>query len=332
MTKLSMTRHLLAPLGLALLLAGLNSTAQAQALPQAGQVGREGQAVVPPRETNPITVSPLIPPAPATAVASVSVKVSSFKFVGNNSIRDSELQKVVAASVDQALDLAGLDQVASKVSRYYRSKGYTVATAYLPPQQSLDGAIQIAVIEGQYGNVNLKNSSSVSTPLLQRYIANNLCEGIKPADCKASLIQDIELERAVLLIKDLPGISAVSSLKPGAATGTSDLEMDVKDMRASTYSIGFDNYGSKVTGVVRLNASAEYNNPNNNGDQLTLGLTTTGKLSNTGSIGYSFPVGYAGGRMGLAFARGHYRLGDSLANLGSLVCTPSPAPSTAACT
>lgn len=309
MINTNVPRHLLAPLSLALFMAGLQGNAWSQALPPAGQVGKEGQAIVPPRETSPVVVAPVA--APASAVAAVSVKVSGFKFVGNKAISDAELQTVVADSVDQTLGFAALDQIAAKVSRHYRRKGYTVATAYLPPQQSKDGSIQIAIIEGQYGEIKLDNKSAVESPLILRLVANSVCDGVQSADCKASSIEDAGIERAVLLVKDLPGIAAASSLKPGVAVGTSDLEIRVKDVQSGAYSVGLDNFGSKATGVIRWNASAEFNNPTGAGDQLTMGLSTTGK-SNTGSVGYSLPVGYGGGRMGLAFARGQYRLGGGM--------------------
>ena len=285
----------------------LTSTAAwSQALPAAGQQ----PAGVPARDGATVQISPMATSALASAATAVSVDVAGFKFVGNRSVPGVLLESQLTEFVGKKLDLAGLDKAADRISRFYRAKGYTVARAYLPPQHSADGVIQIAVIEGQYSAINLKNASSISNDRLQKTMAANICDGAMVDNCKGQNIQDKGLERAVLLIKDLPGVTATANLKPGAAVGTSDLDMTVTNTKTRAYNIGIDNYGAKSTGEVRLNASADLNNLAGDGDQLSLGLaTTTAKGSNTGSIAYSAPFGYNGTRLGVAAARSQYRLG-----------------------
>jgi hemolysin activation/secretion protein len=284
--------------------------AWSQALPPTGQVGRDTLPAVPPREANPIAA-----PAPNAGSsnansATVSVVVKAFTFTGNTSISTEELQAVVAPSLNQQLDLAGLDKVADLVSRHYRTKGYTVARAYLPAQQSANGSIELAVIEGRYGAVNLKNGSEVSDERLRLTLVNNLCDTKDGKDCIGKVVTDAGLERAVLLIKDLPGTTIAASLKPGKALGTSDLDLDAKLVKREAYSLGFDNYGTPATGVVRLNANAEINNLSKNGDTIGLGISTTNSFNTkTGSLSYSLPVGYLGQRAGVAFSRSQYVLG-----------------------
>lgn len=262
------------------------------------------------KEANPIT-APALPSAAAQGSSAVTVTVSAFTFTGNASINTEELQSIVAPSLNQKLDFAGLDKVADSVSRYYRSKGFTVARAYLPAQQSAGGVIQIAVIEGRYGAVNIKNGTAISDERLRLTVANNLCEVKDGKDCVGKIIQDKGLERAVLLLKDLPGITSTASLKPGQAIGTSDLDVETKITKNNAFSLGFDNYGAPSTGVTRLNASVDMNNlGKSGGDQLSLGIATTNTAdTKTGSASYSLPAGYDGQRVGIAFARSQYRLG-----------------------
>jgi hemolysin activation/secretion protein len=290
-----------------------------QTLPQAGQVGKDSLPNVQiPRDVNPI-VAPALPSAAAASSSAASVSVSAFTFTGNTNISSEELQTVVASSLNQQLDFNGLDRVADSVSRYYRTKGYTVARAYLPPQQSAGGVIQISVIEGRYGAVNVKNGTSVSDERLRLTVANNLCDLSDGKDCIGKNIQDAGLERAILLLKDLPGVTATASLKPGQAVGTSDLDIETKVTKDAAYSLGYDNYGTPSTGVNRINASADFNNLGaSGGDQLSLGIaTTTTTKTKTGSASYSLPVGYEGQRVGVAFARSQYVLGAGFSATGT---------------
>jgi hemolysin activation/secretion protein len=296
------------PTLIAALCASAVSGVWSQTLPAAGQIE---QPLAPTQGVSPVTRTE-VSSAQAAPGSSASVLVSGFTFTGNSAISSEELTQLVQSSLNQKLDLAGLDQVTDRVSRHYRSKGFAVARAYLPPQESADGTIRIAIIEGQFDQVKIKNTSSVNTDRLSKMVAANLCDdnGTDATGCKGSLVEDAGLERTVLLLKDLPGTTAAANIKPGSAVGTTDFEVEVKTLRSALYSVGLDNYGSTATGKIRLNAGADFYNLSNNGDTLSLGFASTVKQgSNTGSIAYSLPAGYSGARMGVALARSQYRLG-----------------------
>jgi hemolysin activation/secretion protein len=277
-----------------------------QALPAAGPLGQ----TTAPLGGSPISRTPAAAPAVREASA-VDVVVAKFTFTGNDTIPSEVLAQLVIDKLGQRLDLAGLDQVADRISRHYRTQGFTVARAYLPPQQITEGSVTIAVTEGLYGQINLQNSSQIDASRLSKTIAANLCAGAIGSDCKGTTVQDAGLERAVLILKDLPGTTATANIKPGKLVGTTDLDVAVKTIKSEAYSVGLDNYGSASTGKVRVNANADLHNLNNNGDTLSLGYATTLKRStNTGSIAYSLPAGYSGARVGVALARGQYRLGQ----------------------
>ncbi len=281
-----------------------------QALPQAGQVNKDAELIVPAREANPITNSSPLPAPRESLPNAVSVLIKGFKFNGNVALRTEELQALVSASVDKKLDFAALDRLTDGISRHYRALGYTVGRAYLPAQQSTDGIIQINIIEGHFSAINIKNTSAINTDRLEQTIANNLCSVGNDKDCVGKFITDKGLERAILLIKDLPGVTAASNLKPGTVTGTSELDVEIRGTKPNAYTIGFDNFGSQSTGVIRVNASADLNNLRHMGDQLSLALsTTTMTATKTGSASYSLPAGYEGQRIGFSFAKTQYRLG-----------------------
>jgi len=288
-------------------LAGLGTLeASAQTLPAVNNQGTPSTIPVP--NASIVHATPL--PALTTAAGKALIVVKRFGISGNTAISTEELQNVIADSIGKTLDFEALDQVADKISRYYRSKGYTVARAYLPAQQSSEGVIQIAIIEGRYSKINLTNSSEVSNDRINQTLIHNLCDTSDGKDCTGKLIQDKGLERAILLVKDLPGATATANLKPGKDVGTSDLDVSTITTKSNIYSLGFDNFGAPSTGITRLNASVDINNLSNNADQLSLGIATTSKTqTKTGSITYSLPVGYDGQRLGVSFSRNQYRLG-----------------------
>lgn len=172
-------------------------------------------------------------------------------------------------------------------------------------------------IASQQMTIQLKNTSRVPSEHLGQLVAKNLCPawvnaGVKTEVdvlCAGQRIQGADQERAILLVKDLPGVSAVGHFKPATAHTPSTLDLVVRAEKP-VYSIGLDNYGSEATGKTRLNTSADFANLYGNGDQLSLGVSsafTHGAM--TGGASYSLPVGFSGMRAGMALARSHYRLG-----------------------
>jgi hemolysin activation/secretion protein len=296
-----------------LALQAVSLTVFAQQLPPLAFPSTEPAPGVPAKGASPVQITTTPGVISANQVEAIAVEVKGFTFTGNVTYPAEKLQVLIADEINKAHNLASLDRVAERVTQFYRTEGFSVARAYLPPQQSADGTIRIAIVEGRYDHIVLKNNSSITDDFLRKIVARNLCETPSLSEredaCRDRRVRDKGLERSVLLLKDLQGITATAAMGPGERIGTSNLEITATDVRKQLYSLSADNYGSSSTGKIRFNGSAEYYNLRHTGDTLTLGVSTTGKGSNTGSIGYSEALGYTGLRVGVAFARGHYRLG-----------------------
>jgi hemolysin activation/secretion protein len=194
--------------------------------------------------------------------------------------------------------------MATKIADYYRSSGYFVAQAYLPPQDIKDGSVTIAVLEGKYGNVTLRNETNLSDGL-----AGGLLGGINRGDTIA-----IEpLENRLLLLSDLPGVKVGSTLVPGDSVGTSDLIVNVTPGRRVTGSVEFDNAGNRYTGEYRLGATVNFNNLAGLGDVLSIRGLTTGEGLNYGRASYQLQLGRA--TVGVAYSALEYELGKEFAPL-----------------
>ncbi len=204
----------------------------------------------------------------------------------------------------QALSLADLHALAARVTQHYRAAGYFLAQAYLPPQDIRDGQVTISVLEGQYGDVQLRNRSEVSQRLL-----DGLLQGVKTGD----VVTLAPLERGLLLLSDLPGVAVRSTLTPGASVGASDLIVEVDPAQRFTGSVEADNHGSRYTGSQRVGATVNVNNLAGVGDVLTLRALSTGRQLNYGRLAYQVQVG--AGRVGTSYADMNYALGREFESL-----------------
>lgn len=283
----------------------------AQQRPDAGQVleqNREPLRIPPPAESvvpRPAEPKPALPVSPQ-----LRVLVKEFTFTGNTIYSDDQLRAVTKEFLNKELDFEGLNDAATAVRAYYRSRGYFLAQAYLPQQAIRNGVVQIGVIEGRIGQVELekKPSVTISDRLLAGIVATHLKQG--------EIITETGLERPLLLINDLPGAQVTSEIRPSRTIGAADLRVNVDQVQDRFNGfVDADNYGNRFTGEYRIGANLNWNSPLHYGDQATF----RGFVSDEGMwftrFAYLVPVGYYGTRLGASYSKFEYELSKDFASL-----------------
>ena len=281
----------------------------AQALPNAGSSLRESQQsapVLPPPATGTIEVAPDAQ-TPLPAVDAMRFQVNAFRVSGNQVFDSVVLLTLVQDVTGGERSLDQIEQAASRITAYYREHGYLVARAYVPAQDIKDGVVEIAVLEGRYGEVRLDNRSGVADAIVQRYVTPQRL---------GEAVSDAALERAILLIQDTTrAAQAGGNLQPGATPGSTDLTLTVGPAPALSARLEADNYGVRNTGRNRIGGALQWNNPSGNGDRLDVRLFSTTIGQDYGRLGYSIAVGGDGARLGLAYAESRYAVGGNFSLL-----------------
>jgi hemolysin activation/secretion protein len=243
-------------------------------------------------------------PAAEALPAGPTIRVQSLHVTGQTLFSEAELISATAFTPNSELDLSGLRALAAKITAFYNSRGYFLAQAYVPEQDIQSGSVTIAVIEGQYGKIGLNNQSNLSDR-----VANGVLAGIDRGDGVANG----PLERRLLLLSDIPGITVRSTLSPGTEVGTSDLLVDITPGRRVTGSIEADNAGNRYTGAYRAGGTINLNNAAGIGDVLSLRVLTSFSGLAYGRVSYQALVGKA--TVGVAFAHIEYDLGKEFKGL-----------------
>lgn len=246
----------------------------------------------------------------AHAAASESlIPVRGFRFTGQSAFDAETLAAVTADFAGRELTLAELEQAAERVTRFYRDRGYLVAQALIPAQEiGEDGIIEIAVHEGRYGQVRVHNESRLKEGVAEAVLeAGSVAAG--------AWIKEAPLERALLLLNELPGVSARGELAAGGAPGTSDLAVFLRDGDRLTGLARVDNFGHELTGRVRGSVMVDANNVRGYADRLSLQVTTAGSTLLHGSLNYSAPLHGTPVRLGAGYTSSRYEMGGALAAL-----------------
>ncbi len=282
------------------------SVAAAQTAPSAGSLNRQIEREQPqrPAKSSPeILIEPgQAPIAPAAEGRTILVK--QLRVTGARIYPEAALLALTGFAGQSQRTLSELRLMASKITSHYRKHGYFLAHAYLPAQDIQGGAVTIAVLEGRYGQVSLRNGAAVPDALVKA-----LFDGVGSGDTVAIT----PLESGLLLLSDLPGVKVKSTLVPGASVGASDLIVDLVPGPRVTGYIDADNQGNRYTGAKRLGAALKVNNPTGSGDLFSVRALTSFGGTRYARLAYQAPLGRA--TAGVAYSRMDYRLGEDFASL-----------------
>ena len=218
----------------------------------------------------------------------VKVFVKEFNFEGNKKYPTSEFLKLVENKINKELNYADLRNILQDVSFYYRSKGY-LATAFLPEQDITDGKVQIFIVEGRIGKVEIKADAkkqlNISRERISRFIFNKI---------KANEILNIvQLDRNIRNLNNTPGINAIAQLVEGNNLGETDVIISASNTKTLNMTSLVDNNGSRSSGYERVTNIFNFDSVLNKGERFSFtDVITEGSHYYASSV--TAPIGYNG--------------------------------------
>lgn len=236
---------------------------------------------------------------------SFSFKVTAFKLTGNREISESRLQQELQNDLGRELDLNGLRAAADRVTALYRSRGYLVARAYLPPQEIEGGVVTLEVREGKVGTVRTEPGPGVrlNAGMQQRFV---------DALPSGSVIREQDMERVLLRLSDIAGVSVRAVLQPSRQPGAADIVLKLSEMTAWTGRVSFDNYGNYYTGSNRMSTNVSLNDAFGFGESLYFNNQASFEGLDIKGVGMRLPLGASGISVGASYAEMDYSIGKGL--------------------
>ncbi|PZP61043.1 ShlB/FhaC/HecB family hemolysin secretion/activation protein [Pseudoxanthomonas winnipegensis] len=298
------TTRLAKLLGLGSLPLAVNLALAQTAPPDAGsllnQQQRQERLQPPADDAAPLLQQPL----PEAQDGAFSARVDRVRFTGADAAIDTQaLQAVVADALGKSLTHAQLQALAQRVSAALQAQGYLLARAYLPSQDLSDGELEIAIMIGR-----LQNAPGRVQVLSDNAALRARTTAIADAALPDGPVRNDQLERALLLINDVPGVSARATLEKGAEPGSSRLLIRTEDAPAWTGGVGMDNFSNRYTGRWRSSAWVAVNRPFEREDLLGMNLSHSSGSDVLG-LNYSMGLTPSGLRANFAASSMHYEIG-----------------------
>lgn len=188
-------------------------------------------------------VAPLIPAIrgelPPERAQAIRFILSGLVVEGATVFPQSELAPFYEGLLAREISLADVYKVAAAIGKKYADAGYLLSQVSVPGQEIELGIIRIRVSEGYLENIIFEGAVQGPTALLETY-ARRITE--------SQPLRKEVLERYILLMNDLPGVSAIRRLEPvpgreGAYNLIIALSQDAEYGFAR-----FDNRGSRFSG------------------------------------------------------------------------------------
>jgi hemolysin activation/secretion protein len=214
---------------------------------QPGQFEREFQREPEPR-------APPEPIVPAGANERAPPGADQVRFVlaavqvdGVTAYPAEEIRAAYADLLGTEITLARVYELAAALTRKYRNDGFVLSQVVVPEQAIRAGSVRLQAIEGYVADVRIQGE--VLGPRADLDAHTERIRTSRP-------LRAADLERYLLLVNDLAGVTARATLAPAAEPGASDLTIEVTQRRARG-TVGLTNRGSKSLGPWRVDASGD---------------------------------------------------------------------------
>lgn len=246
---------------------------------------------------------------PAPPVPAAAFRLNDLRLNGVKALSNEELQSITRPYIGRDVTLGDLEALAQAITARYRERGYFLAQAVVPVQTVQGGVVEISVIEGRLGKIDV--AVAPDAPIAEARVRAFLTP-VQPGDA----VNAQSYERAMLLLSDQPGIRVASGLQEGTQPGTTDLSVEVTAARRWVFTAEADNHGTKESGRYRIGGSARWLSPFGIGDNLDLRAMVSNDSGLVfGRAAYEAPIGSRGLRAGVGLARVNYELGGQFADL-----------------
>lgn len=244
------------------------TTLHAQTGPVApGRIEQDTRTPPEPAVRAPVVIDrPLFPEQVPPGAEQVMFTLGAVQLSGNSALSTELLAPLWAERLGKPISLAQAFGIAAAISAQYREAGYILSQAVVPAQElatTAPVALRIEILEGYMDRVSF---NGIEGSKLDSYLAPVLAE--RP-------LRLATLERSLLLVSELAGVTAQANIRAGAARNASDLEIVVaRDPRE--FSLSVHNRSAPAQGRARVEGSASFRGVATDFDRHDIRLITSG--------------------------------------------------------
>ncbi|HAJ89989.1 MAG TPA: ShlB/FhaC/HecB family hemolysin secretion/activation protein [Rhodospirillaceae bacterium] len=229
----------------------------------------------------------------------------------------SEIKYLYDKKIGTKISLADVYSIAANLTAKYRADGYILTQVVVPPQTIGDGTVRLRVVEGRLNDIRVDGTGALGSnaDIINQYVAQLKSKGV---------LKNANLEKTLLLINDLPGVTARSVLSPSkSVVGASDLTILVERKKIDG-SVQVDNFGSRYLGMWEVLGGFNLNSIFGQNERITAQMAYAPSNQGVepellyGSLSAALPVGAYGTTLEANIGKSYTNPGAGLENFDVL--------------
>ena len=245
------------------------------------------------REREPILPQekPTVIPEPDVEGEDVNIPVSKVEVKGSTVFTEQEFDSITDPLEGKTVKLSQLRNAAKEITLKYLEQGYITSRAIVPQQEIEDGIVEIKVIEGSIGDIQIEGNNRLRENFVRQRLELGADAPVKVDDLEGQL----QLLRSNQAIENIE-----ANIQPAPGEGESSLVVEIDE--ASPWLIGgeINNYDTVATGAEKASLTLGYRNLTGNSDSL-IGIFSKALSTSSWSLdaSYSLPVNAKDGTLQL---------------------------------
>lgn len=209
------------------------------------------------------TIQEAAPPVAPPEPPQIRLVLKEVAIEGNTILAEEVFAPAIAPYLNREVTAQELQELPQAIERVYRRQGYVTSVAFLPPQRIQEGRVTIQVLEGRLGKVTIEGN---------RYFSAHRILWYWPME-SGQILQYRAIRGGLIRMNEHPDREVQALLKPGAATGQTDIVLKVTDERPLHAGFQWDRQGTKPIGRFRYGPYVRHNNLLGLDDILIGGMT-----------------------------------------------------------
>ena len=172
---------------------------------------------------------------------------------------------LVQPYIGKPLTMRDLDQIASITQSWYRSHRRPFVEITIPPQNIAAGVVRVLITEYRVGKVEVTGNRYFSSGLIRR------SSGLEAGQ----LLTLPKLQGDLNRLNQNPFMTISAVVRPGSATGETDVVLETHDRLPLRFYAGYDNLGVRSLGLDQWNVGVNWGNVLETGQILSYQYTSS---------------------------------------------------------
>ncbi|MGV8961143.1 MAG: ShlB/FhaC/HecB family hemolysin secretion/activation protein [Stenotrophomonas sp.] len=249
-------------------------------------------------------VDPLQQDAPTGDVqamgdAAMRFLLKEVSFSPSELLPSATLDTIRARYQGRQVSLAELNQMVAEVNAAYEAQGITTAKALLREQSIEDGRVEVTLLEGRLGKLEVTGEGKVPTRFVQKRIRQ------QPGE----VVETDRLREDLVYLNRTSDLQVRALMRPGENPGQTDIVLLTEAPDRRNWGVFVDNSGVESTGRERYGVQGQFWGLAGINDLLA-GSVSNSRGGLEGRVSYSGLVNRGNGRVGVSVTRNQISIID----------------------